>query len=366
MGDDMNDRNAADGGEQPPLRGIGVVDLTRLLPGPLATLHLAEMGAAVLKIEGPSEAGQDDGARYMGRSADDVAADRPSAMFRELNRGKELRRLDLRTTAGREGLLQQVRGADVLIEGFRPGVMQRLGLGWDVLRGVNPKLVFCSISGYGQHGVWSHRAGHDINYIAMAGVLEQIATHDGDIALPNFQIGDLLGGSQAAVSGVLAGLLGAARSGRGRWVDVSMTHEVLRHNVVVRLAVEASGHAPPQGRDLLSGGAPCYGVYRTAEGRFVAVGALELKFWQALCAALQRPDWSGRHWSSGLTVGGVEAMALRDELAAVFASQPLAYWSALFENVDACVTPVLRLDEALTHPLISASPLSTGTATATL
>jgi crotonobetainyl-CoA:carnitine CoA-transferase CaiB-like acyl-CoA transferase len=280
-------------------------------------------------------------------------------MFRELNRGKELRRLDLRTPAGRDELLQQLRSADALIEGFRPGVMQRLGLGWDVLHALNPKLVFCSISGYGQQGVWSHRAGHDINYIAMSGVLEQIATRDGAIALPNFQIGDLLGGSQAAVAGVLAGLLGAARHGRGRWVDVSMTHEVLRHNVVVRLAVEASGKAPPQGRDLLSGGTPCYGVYRTADERFVAVGALELKFWQALCAALQRPDWSERHWSLGLAVGSREAMALRDEVAAIFASQSLGHWSALFEAVDACVTPVLRLDEALAHPLISSSPLST-------
>lgn len=355
-----------DASDDLPLRGIRVIDLTRLLPGPLATRHLAEMGATVLKIEGPTAAGQDDGARYMGRTPADVAADRPSAMFRELNRGKQLRRLDLRTPGGREELLQQARDADVLIEGFRPGVMERLGLGWHALHALNPRLVVCSISGYGQHSVWAHRAGHDINYIAMAGVLEQIASRDGTVVVPNFQIGDLLGGSQAAVVGVLTGLLGAARSGRGRYVDVSMTHEVLRHNVVVRLAVAASGRAPPQGLDLLSGGAPCYGVYRTSDGRLVAVGALELKFWQALCAALQRPDWRERHWSCGLAVGSTEAMALRDEVAAVFASRPLQHWIELFRNVDACVTPVLRLDEALAHPLISSAPVSTAAGMAAL
>jgi alpha-methylacyl-CoA racemase len=337
-----------------PLAGIRVLDLTRLLPGPLATRHLLDLGAEVVKIEGPAEQGQDDGSRYMGQTPAERAAGEPATMFRELNRGKQLLRLDLRAPDGVAALLERVRTADVLIEGFRPGVMARLGLGWDALRAVNPRLVACAITGYGQHGAWAHRAGHDINYIAMAGVLEQIATADhGELAVPNFQIGDLMGGTQAAVSGILAALLGAQRTGQGRFVDISMAHEVLRHHVLAQATLSATGRMPAPGRDLLSGGAPCYGVYRTADARHVAVGALELKFWQALCTALGRPDWADRHWTSGLAVGSAPSLALRAELAAVFAARPLAHWVALFEPVDACVTPVLRLDETLKHPVFA-------------
>ncbi len=340
--------------DAPPLAGIRVVDLTRLLPGPLATQHLHALGAEVLKVEGPAELGQDDGARHLWRTEAEQARGEPGLMFRHLNAGKSLHRLDLRTPDGVAGLHALLQGTDVLVEGFRPGVMDRLGLGWSVLHARYPRLVMCAISGYGQHSPWAHRAGHDLNYVAMAGVLEQLATPDGDVVTPNFQIGDLMGGTQAAVQGILAALLGAQRTGRGRFVDVSMTHEVLRHHVLAGMTVTRTGKAPPRGRDLLSGGAPCYGVYATADARHVAVGALELPFWQRLCEVLARPDWATQHWSLGLAVGSAEAMALRAELVQVFKSQPLAHWAALFEPVDCCVTPVLRLDEALAHPLNAA------------
>lgn len=336
-----------------PLAGIKVVDLTKLLPGPLATRHLVELGAEVVKVEGPARDGQDDGTRHMSATREDRAAGRPALAFRELNAGKRLVELDLRTPAGRDALLELARDADLLVEGFRPGVMAKLGLGWGVLHALNPKLVVCAISGYGQHNAWSHRAGHDINYIAMAGVLEQIATSDGEVAVPNFQIGDLMGGTQGAVSGVLAALLAAERSGTGRHVDVSMTHEVYRHHVLARYALEATGRTPAPGRDLLSGGAPCYGAYRCADGRWMAVGSLEPKFWQALCATLGHPEWAGRHWSTGLAPGSAESLALRAEVARVFATQPMAFWADRFESVDACVTPVLRLDELRQHPVHS-------------
>jgi crotonobetainyl-CoA:carnitine CoA-transferase CaiB-like acyl-CoA transferase len=268
-----------------------------------------------------------------------------------LNEGKQLREIDLRGEAGRVELLALVRGADLLVEGFRPGVMDKLGLGWETLHALHPKLVMCAISGYGQHNAWSHRAGHDINYVAMAGVLEQIATVDGEVAVPNFQIGDLMGGTQAAVSGMLAALLAAQRGGQGRFVDVSMTHEVYRHHVLARIALAATGHPPAPGRDLLSGGAPCYGAYRCADGRYLAVGALEMKFWRTLCETLGRPEWIERHWSRGVAPGSAESMALRAEVAAAFATQPMAHWAEVFERVDACVTPVLRLDELAAHPV---------------
>jgi alpha-methylacyl-CoA racemase len=339
-----------------PLAGIRVIDLTRLLPGPLATRHLLELGADVVKIEGPSALGQDDSTRTMWQTRAEAAADMPGLFFRELNAGKQLRRLDLQLDADRAQLLDLVRGADVLVEGFRPGVMDRLGLGWLVLRGIHPRLVMCSISGYGQHGPWAGRAGHDINYIAMAGVLQQVAGLDGAPALPNFQIGDLLGGTQAAVSGILAGLLAAQRSGQGRYVDISMTHEVWRHQVIVRLTLAARGCAAAPGHDLLSGGVPCYGVYRTGDGRALAVGALEFKFWRALCEAVGRSQWTKRHWSFGQQIGGDDAMALRKELQALLMTQPMAHWATLFEAADCCVTPVLTPEEARDHPLFAAQP----------
>ena len=334
-----------------PLTGLRVIDLTRLLPGPLATRHLAELGAEVIKIEGPADQGQDDGTRTMGLTPGDRAAGEPALTFRVLNRGKQMMRLDLREPAGVAALLELVRGADALVEGFRPGVMDKLGVGWQAVHAANPRLVMCSISGYGQRSAWAHRAGHDINYIGMAGVLEQIATVEGELAVPNFQIGDLLGGTQAAVAGVLAGLLGAQRSGRGRFVDVSMTHEVLRHHALAAITLQSTGRTPRPGRDLLSGGAPCYGVYRTADARHMAVGALEPKFWAALCGVLGRADWVAQHWSHGLVPGSAASMALREELARVFAAESQAHWIGRFEAVDACVTPVLRLEETLNHPL---------------
>lgn len=335
----------------PPLQGIRVVDLTRLLPGPLATRHLMELGAEVIKIEGPAEQGQDDGSRQFWRTAHEQARGEPSLMFRALNDGKQLHCLDLRSEQGVAALHEFLQTADVLVEGFRPGVMDRLGLGWSTLHTRYPRLVMCAISGYGQHSVWAHRAGHDINYVAMSGVLEQLATVGGEVITPNFQIGDLMGGTQAAVGGILAGLLGVQRHGVGCFVDVSMTHEVLRHHVLAGIAVAHTGRAPAQARALLSGGAPCYGVYTTADGRYLAVGALELVFWRRVCEVLGRPDWATQHWSLGLVVGSDESMALRAQLGVIFKTQTLAHWVALFDAVDCCVTPVLRLDEARSHRL---------------
>jgi alpha-methylacyl-CoA racemase len=332
-----------------PLVGVRVLDLTRLLPGPLAALELQRLGAEVLKIEGPP--GQQDGARELWRSDAERAAGEPALMFRRLNEGKSLRTLDLRDAADRAVLLDEVARADVLIEGFRPGAMERLGLGWPMLSSRNPRLVMCSISGYGQTGPWAQRAGHDIKYIAMAGVLHQLATAEGEPIAPNFQIGDLMGGTQAAVAAILAALLAVQRGGSGRHVDISMTHEVRRHQVLADLVVAQTGRAPVPGRDLLSGGAPCYGVYRTADGRHLAIGALELPFWQRLCAAIDRPEWSRRHWSLGLQVGSAESLALRDALATLVLTRALADWWALLEPVDCCATPVLRLDECHAHEL---------------
>ncbi len=325
-----------------PLQGIRVLDLTRLLPGPVATMHLAEMGADVLKIEDP---GAGDYARTMGPVRKEV-----SQFFVAVNRAKQMLRLDLKDAGQREQLLALVDDADVLVESFRPGVMARLGLGWDVLKARNPKLVLCAISGYGQHGPYAQQAGHDINYIGYAGMLEQNCGADGVPALPNLQVGDLLGGAQAALQGILAALLAVKMGGPGRMVDISMTASVMAHNIMPLVAVNNGAPAVP-GADLLTGGVPCYSVYRTADDRYMAVGALELKFWQTCCAVLQRPDLAQRHWQLGQQVGGADAQAVKAELAALFASRTQAAWTAAFAEADCCVTPVLRTEEALQHPL---------------
>src|SRR5471030_1384093 len=225
-----------------PLAGIRVLDLTRLLPGPVATMHLADMGAEVIKIEDP---GAGDYARVMGPVRKEV-----SQFFIAVNRGKQFIRLDLKDAVQREQLLTMVADADVLVESFRPGVMDKLGLGWPVLKQRNPKLVMCAISGYGQDGPYAQLAGHDINYIGYAGMLEQNVGQDGTPALPNLQIGDLLGGAQSAVQGILAALLAAKMTGRGRYVDISMTDAVFAHNIMPLAAVNNTGQPAVPGNDL--------------------------------------------------------------------------------------------------------------------
>lgn len=326
-----------------PLLGIRVLDLTRLLPGPAATMQLADLGAEVIKIEDP---GIGDYARTMGYVRHEV-----SQFFLTVNRGKQFMRLDLKDGAQREEFLRLVETADVVVESFRPGVMDKLGVGWDVLKKRNPKLVMCAISGYGQDGPFAHLAGHDINYVAYAGMLEQNVGPDGIPALSNLQIGDLLGGTQVAIQGILAALLGAKMSGQGRFIDVSMTDGVFAHNIMPLVSVNNFGRTAAPGRDLLTGGVPCYNVYRTKDDRFMAVGALEPKFWEVCCEVLGRPDLKTKHWSRGQTVGGSDAMAVKAELDTIFANETLAVWTERFADADCCVTPILRADEAIAHPL---------------
>ncbi|AKU20308.1 CaiB/BaiF CoA-transferase family protein [Massilia sp. NR 4-1] len=330
---------------QPPLAGIRVLDLTRLLPGPMATRHLAEMGAEVIKIEDP---GPGDYARSMGAARCEV-----SQFFVALNHDKTFLRLDLKDAAQRQQLLALVQTADVLVESFRPGVMDRLGLGWETLKQRNPRLVMCAISGYGADGPYAALAGHDINYIGYAGMLEQNVGADGTPALPNLQVGDLLGGAQTALQGILAALVAVKMGGPGRFIDVSMTDAVFAHNLMPLVALNNGADAVP-GRELLTGGVPCYNVYRTRDGRFMAVGALELKFWQACCAVLQRPDLAARHWQLGQQPGGADALAVKAELDTIFAGRSMAQWCEVFSASDCCVTPVLRASEAVQHPLFQA------------
>ena len=337
-----------------PLAGLRVLDLTRLLPGPVATMHLADLGAEVIKIEdtGPGDYARDmgPGERAAGAS-DDNSGD--SVFFRMVNRNKKSLRLDLKQAAGVAAFMRLAQDADVVFESFRPGVVDKLGIGYQAVKAINPRIVYCAITGYGQTGPWAEHAGHDINYLATAGLLDQIGSHDGvesgPPAIPNLQVGDLLGGALAPLLGVLAAVIGAKATGQGSHVDVAMTDAVLAHTIFPLVTTQVFGKPAPRGADLLTGGVPCYGVYRTGDGRYLAVGALEPKFWQAMCAAIGRPDLA----PFGLATGA-KGREVKAELAALLASQTLAHWEPVFAAADCCVTPILRVDEVLRHPQVQA------------
>lgn len=325
----------------PLLSGLRVLDLTRNLPGPFATRLLADLGATIVKVEPP----EGDPARPL------------AALFEALNHGKECRTIDFRNSADLDRLRAWVREADVLLDSFRPGVLQGLGLDAAALHALNPRLVMVSITGYGQHGPWAQKAGHDLNFMALSGVLDQMRAPTGELALPNVQWGDLAGGSAMACIAVLAAVFEAQRTGQGRHLDVSMAHG-LHAQLVMPKATGAMlapllGRRPGAGEDLLNGVLPCYNLYGTQDGRHLAVGALEFKFWKAACEVFERPDWVQRHWQRGQLPGSPDCAALCAEVARHVASQPLVVWSERFAQADACVTPVLTLEEAQAHPLFA-------------
>ncbi len=320
-----------------PLAGIRVLDLTRLLPGPVCTLHLADLGADVIKIE---DTGAGDYARSLG-----MPPGREAPVFLAINRNKRGMRLDLKKPEGVEVFLELAARAQVVIEGFRPGVVDRLGVGYEAVRAVNPAIVYCAISGYGQTGPYRELAGHDLNYNGYAGFTDQAAVAGGEPAIPNLQVADILGGAVVPAMGILAALVEAQRTGRGRYIDVAMTEGVLAHNLQALAAVVSEGRARPAGEDLLSGREACYQVYRTRDGLHMAVGALEPKFWDEVCEVLGRPDLKPHHWARNRNPApAVEA------LRAIFATRTRQEWVKAFEGHDCCVSPVLRMEEAMHDP----------------
>ena len=327
-----------------PLAGIRVIDMTRLLPGPAMTMHLADFGAEVIKIE---DTGEGDAMRSFPPTVETASGEKINTVFEAVNRGKRSIAIDLKRAEGRDVLLKLAARADALIEGFRPGVLDRLGVGWDALHALNPKLVLCSLTGYGQDGPLAQQAGHDLNYCAMTGVLDQIRAA-GKPAIPNLQIGDLLGGTQDALAALLIALVAANRTGAGRRVDVAMTDGLLAHHFMPHSMLDA-GKTPRGGETLLTGGVPCYGVYATMDGRHIALGALELKFWQNFCDAAGLSELRDQHWIRGQAPGSAAAQAATARVAARMQEKSRADWEAVFAKADACVTPVLTPAEALGH-----------------
>ena len=314
------------------LEGLRILDLTRLLPGGYATLILADLGADVIKIEEP---GKGDYIRWTPPIVGEF-----SASHIALNRNKRSVTLNLKKDEGRDTFLKLAEGADVVIESFRPGVMERLGVGWSKLHELNPRLVYCAISGYGQDGPRSQVAGHDANYIGYAGVMGIIGEEGRRPVVPGVQVGDLAGGGMSAAIAILAALQQREKTGSGDFCDISMMDGAFSWLSIHAANFVATGTEPERERMHLSGAFPCYRVYPAADG-WLTVGALEGQFWAALCAAIDREDLADDAFATGDRRDEVIK-----ELEELFSTKTRAEWMAQFEGQDVCVGPVNDLSEA--------------------
>ena len=323
------------------LAGIRVLDLTRLLPGPFATQVLLHHGAEVIKVE-------DTGAGDYARDLKPLPGSGFGAAFTAANRGKRSVAIDLKRPGGVDALLALARGCDVLVESFRPGVMERLGLGWKVLSAEAPGLIYCAITGYGQHTERAHLAGHDLNYQGQAGLLYR----DGcEPAMPTALVGDLVGGSLSAVIEIQAALLERHRTGRGRFIDLSITHSVLMLNAL-SAAQHLGGGNPTAARARYNGSHPGYRVYQTADSRHVTMAALEPKFWGRFCELAGCPDLASHRPDGEINDATVIA-----RLDAVFRRHTLQEWMRLSLEWDVCIGPVLSPEEAVDDALAQSLPL---------
>jgi alpha-methylacyl-CoA racemase len=326
-----------------PLSDLKVLDLTRLLPGGFCTLLFADLGAEVLKVE---DTGMGDYVRWAPPYYDGAQDSAKSALYLSLNRGKRSIRLNLKEERGREVLLRLVRDYDVLIEGNRPGVMDRLGVGYERLAHENPALVYCAITGYGQDGPYRDRSGHDMNYLGLVGLLGLTGEKDGPPVQAAGQIADLGGGGLMAAFGILAALRERDRSGKGQFVDVSMADGALSWLAMVAGRYFADGLAPKRGEVELAGRLICYRPYACSDG-WVSLGALEPKFWQAWCRGVGREDLIEKQFEAP----GSDAHA---EVERIFLERTRDDWQQFASQHDCCLEPVLELDEALDSELVRA------------
>lgn len=329
-----------------PLASLKVLDFSTLLPGPFASLLLADMGAQVLRVESPTRM---DLVRVLPPHDDGV-----SASHAYLNRNKRSIALDLKRPEAVEVVKQLVREYDIVLEQFRPGVMDKLGVGYEALKAINPKLIYVSITGYGQTGPYRDRAGHDINYLALAGVASYTGRKDTGPLPLGVQLADIAGGSLHGVMGLLAAVIHRQQTGEGQQVDVSMTDCAFSLNGMAGAGYLACGVEPGMEAQALNGGS-FYDYYHTRDGRWFSVGSLEPQFMQQFCAAIGRPELAAR----GLSPKAEDQRLLKREIAIEFEKRDFADWCERFAAVDACVEPMLPLSEAVEHPQIQARGLVT-------
>jgi crotonobetainyl-CoA:carnitine CoA-transferase CaiB-like acyl-CoA transferase len=323
-----------------PLEGIRILDLTRLLPGPYCSLLLADYGADVIKVEDPKNG---DYARwYEPRVNNDQ-----SAMFISLNRNKRSITLDLKDEKDKEAFISLIKTADVVIESFRPGVMDRLGLGYGELKVHNSKLIYCAITGYGQTGPYAKEAGHDLNFLSYSGLLHLQGAPNDKPMIPSVQIGDIGGGALMAAVGILLAIIDAKKTNTGQFVDISMLDGALSWMHTILPNYWTSGDLPNRGELVLNGGKACYEIYRTKDDRFISVGALEYKFWKNFCKVINKEELIDQ-----LDEPLEQQRSMKQEVQAAIQQKTLSEWIELFKGIDACVSPVLTPEEVADHPQI--------------
>ena len=331
-----------------PLKGIRVVDFSTLLPGPLATLILAEAGAEVIKVERPGRG--DEMRSYTPKLGKD------SVNFALLNRGKRSLAIDLKAAGAIEKLKPLIESADIVVEQFRPGVMDRLGLGYEALRKINPRIVYCAITGYGQHGPRADLAAHDLNYVAESGMLALTQGADGAPVLPAALVADIAGGTYPAVINILLALRERERTGEGCKLDVAMADNLFTLMYWGLGNGLAAGEWPKPGGDLVTGGSPRYNIYRTRDDRFLAAAPLEQKFWETFCELLEVP--------AELRNDEADPAATRTGVAERVRARSAADLQALFQGHDVCCAIAVRLEDALHDPHFTARGVFTRTLTA--
>jgi len=326
------------------LAGVRILDLSRLLPGPFCTMLLADFGADVIKVEEPHRGD------YIREWPPRIGKN--SGFHVVLNRNKRSLTLNLKSPEGKEIFRQLARQADVVLEGFRPGVMARLGLDYESLRAFNPLLIYVALSGYGDHGPRAQRAGHDINYLALSGILSY-SGRDDRLTLPGVQIADLGGGALLASFSLVLALLVRERQGEGQYLDLAMLDGSFMWNCLRWGKYLADGQIPHPGDDILNHGFACYNLYETKDGRYMSLGALEPQFWRAFCAAVAHPEWDQANYIEP----GPHQEPLKEAVAATFKERTQAEWMAHFAKHDSCCEPVLNLEEASREPHIRARQL---------
>ena len=324
-----------------PLANLKILDFSTLLPGPYATMMLADMGAEVLRIEAPDRV--------------DLAKVMPpfdgkfSTTFSYLGRGKQTLQLNLKQPESVEKVKQLVQDYDIVVEQFRPGVMDRLGIGYEVLKAINPGLIYCAITGYGQTGPYKDRAGHDINYLAISGVASHCGRADSGPPPMGIQIADVAGGSHHAVMGILAAVIKRQETGEGAFIDISMTDAAFALNAMAGAAALAGGQPQKPESGMLNGGT-FYDYYQTRDGRWLSVGSLEPQFSSRLCDTLGL----GEMKSHALSQKPEHQQELKAAIKQKIEERSLAEWREVFAEVDACVEPVLTIEEAAEHPQLRA------------
>jgi len=319
---------------QGALSGFKILDLSRLLPGPFCSMLMADLGADVLKVEDPKVG---DYIRWW-----PPKIGKNSGFHIVLNRNKRSLTLNLKEPRGKEIFKQLVRDADVVLEGFRPGVMDRLGLGYQALKHLNPRLIYCAITGYGLSGARSQRAGHDINYLALNGVL----SYSGRRSIPTMagvQVADIGGGGLLAAFSIVAALLARERLGEGQLIDISMTDGALTWNCLRWGKYLADGQVAAPGDDFLNHGYACYNIYETLDGRYMSLGALEPQFWKAFCTLVGHAEWNQPNYFEP----GPHQEVLAEAIASMFKQKNQAEWIDLFSAADCCCEPILNLDEVM-------------------